>query len=436
MARISAEAIHEILESEARPHVQSKRQHRASFGHFERTDIEEQRHKHRDRPKYRRSEEIPRAPDTSSSAALPLIIYDDDPILDFPPKKWIASMLGNTGMLYRFSDDLVYKSNITPREVELMEAAGSLTMRPLSRVVWKGSRPSTGTKAVIMEGGEPFRARRIPMHKRHKCVVEMFLVVENLHKRGIIHGNIKESKFIWGNCNNFSSSSATSHQPAKRLKMIDFAGARFMEEDKNCWNSLHVTNSYMTPKRMQCLEQGLLLPAPTVFDDYYALAITLWSFFTGKTPGNRQFNRKYIKKEDLAEVEDEMIKGWIRKVFTMAGCKIVSAADLEEYLAARAHRRSNQQQEDYHRQGHTGSDSSRGDVQQQQQRPPSRRKPSCEQMERWPGPPSRHHSSPIGVYEEYEHSPKMQKHRHQALPPTRRPSGHEQELEMGGRRRG
>ncbi|KAK0659460.1 hypothetical protein QBC41DRAFT_287071 [Cercophora samala] len=436
MARISAEAIHEILESEARLHVQSKRQHRASFGHFERTDTEEQRHKHRDRPKYRRSEEIPRAPEPSPTAALPLIIDDDDPILDFPPERWIASMIGNTGMLYRFSDDLVYKSNITPREVELMEAAGSLTMRPLSRVVWKGSRPSTGTKAVIMEGGEPFRARRIPVHKRHKCVVEMFLVVENLHKRGIVHGNIKESKFIWGNC---SFTSSTGQQlPAKRLKMIDFAGARFMEENKDSWNSLHVTNSYLTPKRMQCLEQGLMLPAPTVFDDYYALAVTLWAFFTGKTPGNRQFNRKYIRKEDLAEVEDEMIKGWIRKVFTMAGCKIVSGADLEEYLAARAAQRS--RQEDYHRQRHSGS---RGGGErehyqhhhrEQHQRPPSRRESSREGMDRRSSPPEWQRSSSQGVYEEYEHSPRMQKQARQ--PPSRRASGHEQEEEMVGRRRG
>ncbi|KAK4204495.1 hypothetical protein QBC40DRAFT_292683 [Triangularia verruculosa] len=406
MARISAEAIHEILESEARLHVQSKRQHRASFGHFERTDTEEQRHKHRDRPKYRRSEEIPRIPQPSPTAALPLIIDDDDPILDFPPERWIASMIGNTGMLYRFSDDLVYKSNITPREVELMEAAGSLTMRSLSRVVWKGSRPSTGTKAVIMEGGEPFRARRIPMHKRRKCVVEMFLVVENLHKRGIIHGNIKESKFIWGNCSFSSSNHHGQQQPAKRLKMIDFAGARFITENKDNWNSLHVTNSHLTPKRMQCLEQGLVLPAPTVFDDYYALAITLWTFFTGKTPGNRQFNRKYIKKEDLAEVEDEMIKGWIRKVFTMAGCKIVSSADLEAHLAAKAAQRS--RQEEYRRQRHP---SSRATVEREKhshnhhhhhphhrereyhQRPPSRRESSRENIDKRPSPPSRQHSS-------------------------------------------
>lgn len=429
MARISAEHIHEILESEARLHVQSKRQHRASFGHFERTDTNEQRHKHRDRSKYRRSEEIPRVPEPSPpTAALPLIIDDDDPILDFPPERWIASMIGNTGMLYRFSDDLVYKSNMTSREVELMEAAGSLTMRPLSRVVWKGSRPSTGTKAVIMEGGEPFRARRIPIHKRHKCVVEMFLVVENLHKRGIVHGNIKESKFIWGNCRPTSfSPGQQQQQPAKRLKMVDFAGARFIEENKDRWNSLHVTNSYLTPKRMQCLEQGLPLPAPTVFDDYYALAITLWSFLTGKTPGNRQFNRKYIKKEDLAEVEDEMIKGWIRKVFTMAGCKIVSGADLEEYLAAKAAKRS--QQEEYHRQRHSTGSRGYGETEHSYQRPPSRRESSREGS----SPPERQRPSSLGLYEEYELSPRMQKQT-RAPAPARRLS--EQEPERGGRRRG
>lgn len=230
-------------------------------------------------------------------------------------------MIGNTGLLYRFSNDLVYKSNVTPREADLMESAGpDLTMRPLSRVIWKGSRPDRGTKAVIMEAGKQFRGSRIPEQKRRTVVVEMFRVLERLHGRGIVHGNVKESNFLWS-------------RKDGRLRIVDFSCARFIEEDAGRWNSTYVSCAYLTPARMGVREErqqgaqgglGQKLPPPTVFDDYYALAITLWAFYTGKPPGSRQFNQVNIKRSDLAEVRDDMIRGWIRKVFRMAGCKFVA----------------------------------------------------------------------------------------------------------------
>ena len=275
---------------------------------------------------------------SSSSAArphdkpafpFPWIIDDDDPILDFPSEKWIASMIGNTGLLYRFSSDLIYKTNVTPREADLTESAGSdLTMRLLSRVIWSGSRPDEGTKAVIMEAGKLFRGSRIPEQKRPTVAVEMFRILEKLHGRGIVHGNVRESNFLWS-------------RKDGRLRIVDFSCARLIEEDAGRWNSKHVSSAYMTPARLavreerQPQQQGAQggggpgqpqkpLPAPTVFDDYYALAITLWAFYTGKPPGSRQFNQVNIKRSDLAEVRDDMIRGWIRKVFRMAGCKFVA----------------------------------------------------------------------------------------------------------------
>lgn len=128
------------------------------------------------------------------------IIDDDDFIFDFFLERWIVFMIGNMGMFYWFLDDFVYKFNMILWEVELMEVVGSFIMWLLSRVVWKGFWFLIGIKVVIMEGGEFFCVWRIFIYKWYKCVVEMFFVVENLYKRGIVYGNIKELKFIWGNC--------------------------------------------------------------------------------------------------------------------------------------------------------------------------------------------------------------------------------------------
>ncbi|KAK3385697.1 hypothetical protein B0H63DRAFT_376450, partial [Podospora didyma] len=239
---------------------------------------------------------------------LPPTIDEDDPMLDYPPENWIASMIGKAGLVYRFSDTLAYKSNVTPREVDLMEAAGAdLAMRPLTRVVWKGSRASTGTKAVMMELGRQFRCHEVPPADRRAVVIDMFLLIEKLHigsgagrGRGIVHGDVKESNFVWGRDG--------------RLRFVDFSSARFVDESPDQWNSTYSTETYFTPHRMH-------VPAPTVFDDYYALAITLWSMYTGKAPKARQFNQRNIRRSDLLEVDDEMVRAWIRKVFKMAGCR-------------------------------------------------------------------------------------------------------------------
>ncbi|KAK3317624.1 kinase-like domain-containing protein [Cercophora scortea] len=263
------------------------------------------------RPTSDAAERFPKS--AAASKSMPTAIEEDDPMLDYPAEEWIKSMMGKSGLLYRFSESLVYKSNVTPREADLMEAAGDLTLRPRTRVIWKGSRPATGTKAIIMEYGKRFKPKDIPPNRRRNVVLEMFVLVEKLHgQRGIVHGDIKQSNFLWGR---------DGH-----LKLADFGSARFIEENPDSWNSSYATEAYFTPERMRKRDShgnSGMIPAPTVFDDYYALAVTLWGFFTGKTPEDGQFNQKNIKKADVAEVDDDLVRRWIRKVFRMAGCRFI-----------------------------------------------------------------------------------------------------------------
>ncbi|KAM7213441.1 hypothetical protein V8F06_011179 [Rhypophila decipiens] len=242
-------------------------------------------------------------------------------------------MIGTSGLLYRFSESLVYKSSVSSREIALMEAAGSLTLRPLTRVLKKGrspDSPSRGrTKAVIMEFGKKFRPRNIPAERMRDIVVDMFLLLQNIHSDcGIVHGSIRPGAFLWGRDG--------------RLKLADFSLGRFIEEDPAIWEAQEdleglVEEKYLTPERMRKREETLAAaqakgiqardvpgagtPAPTVFDDYFALAVTLWGIFTGKKPVNHQFNTKNVRKSDLFEVKDRLVREWIWKVLKMAGCQ-------------------------------------------------------------------------------------------------------------------
>ena len=259
--------------------------------------------------------------------SIPRIIEDDDPILDYPPQKWSASAIGLAGHLYRLTDDLVYKAHVTPREAGLTEAAGGLTLRLLSRVIRKGSQPATGTKAAIMELGRRFRGREVAAPQRRGVVVDMFRLLEKLHNEvGIVHGDVKESNFLWARDGS--------------LRIVNFSSARYIVERPSRWNSRRATEAYFTPERMRRREEALLSPngcftrpgdasasshgafAPTVFDDYYALAITLWSMYSGRMPRGHQFNQTVIWRTDLALVGDDMVRRWLKKVFRMAGCRL------------------------------------------------------------------------------------------------------------------
>lgn len=254
------------------------------------------------------------------SKLLPPVLEEGHPLLTYPASSWRASMIGHSARLYRFSSRVVYRSGVTPREADLTEAAGGdVGMRVLSRVIWKGSRPDTGTKALLVEMGRRFRfGEVVGVEQRRGVVSQMFRLLERLHnERGIVHGDVKESNFVW-------AADGT-------LRLVDFSSARFVEEPHGEWNSSFVSEEYITPARLERREvmraEGLVgdIPAPTVFDDYFALAVTLWSMYSRRKPGSRQFNRAVIWKTDFDPFPDsEMeIREWIKKVLRMAGCSIL-----------------------------------------------------------------------------------------------------------------
>ena len=136
--------------------------------------------------------------------SLPPTICEDDPRLDYLPERWITATMGATGLVYRFTDRLACKSNVTAREINLMEATGDLTMRPVSRVIARGNESEgSGTPtAVITELGRPLSADDLaPAQSGCAVVIDMFLLLQQLHNgagvgRGIVHGAVRAFKFV------------------------------------------------------------------------------------------------------------------------------------------------------------------------------------------------------------------------------------------------
>lgn len=158
-------------------------------------------------------------------SALAPVIDELDPILDIPPEQWIAAMIpGTGGKLYRFAPDLVYKSNVSPREAALMRAAGDLTMPPVCRVVRGLAAGSGGTTvAVITDRGRRLRWGCVDGEVRHEVAATMFRLVARLHGRGVVHGAVNPSSFVWNGADG-------------SLRLVDFAAARRAGEDPRLWD--------------------------------------------------------------------------------------------------------------------------------------------------------------------------------------------------------
>jgi serine/threonine protein kinase len=253
-----------------------------------------------------------------TAESMPPTIRSEDPLMQCPDGKWLTSLigLGGGGFVHKFSNTLVYKAGkVSRREVDLMEAAGDVAMKVVTRVLkvhtWNGVE-ETHVNGVVMELGRKFNHLKMHPATRRDVAIQMFQLIDVLHNKcGIVHGDIKPENFVWGVDN--------------QLKLIDFGFARFVEETDEDWPA----NSYLTPiyarkERTKCASHRHRCRPPTVFDDYYALAVTLWEMFTRTIPVTDQFSGgKDIKRSDLRKVDDKLIQWWIEKVFRMARRNII-----------------------------------------------------------------------------------------------------------------
>jgi serine/threonine protein kinase len=141
---------------------------------------------------------------------------------------------------------------------------------------------------------------------------QMISVVLALHRKGVIHGDIKPANMLL--------------YLDGKLRPCDFAEARRINEDLDSWDG-GTTDNFMSPLRCRNWPDGSD-PPPTIEDDLYALGLSIWELFTGKIP----FENDYIddilntvkagQTVDVNEVKEEEARGMICKYLRHGDAKI------------------------------------------------------------------------------------------------------------------
>lgn len=257
-------------------------------------------------PNQARSEPLappPHLPDAPSP--LPPTITKAHPLLHYSALEILG--LGGSGYVYKCPGDLAYKQHATQREVDLMTAAGDCAVTPLSRVLREVDgvlRP----EGLVMELATPFNFKSVSPTDRAAVKDEMVALVARLHSSefGIVHGDIKPANFL--RCRD------------GRLRLCDFDSGRFIaDEEVEGWEGL-VSERYLAPSRGYP-EYG----PPTVLDDGYALAISVWELYTGKdalVEEDMEEGLKDGRTVDLDELEDADVRAFVREWLLKGGAKV------------------------------------------------------------------------------------------------------------------
>lgn len=216
--------------------------------------------------------------------------------------------VGGSGYVYRCPGDLAYKVNVIQSEVDLLTAAGDCAITPLCHVLDK-IEGAWWRRGLIMELATPFDFKLVPAEERMAVKDEMVSLVDRLHSSeiGIAHGDIKPDNFL--RCRD------------GKLRLCDFNSARLLDDDEvEDWEG-GVSDRYLAPSRGYPDSHG----PPTIVDDNYALAISVWELFTGKDALIDEDIEEALKEGktvDLDELEDEHVRAFVWKRLRDGGARV------------------------------------------------------------------------------------------------------------------
>jgi serine/threonine protein kinase len=193
--------------------------------------------------------------------------------------------------VYKYSNTLAYKPVCRKRETKLMVIASELTLRVVSKVgVVDDMSAQWYQKGAVMELGYPLDVTKILPAERVSIAKQMMILVTSLHRKGILHGDIKPERFV--------------KQPGSdSLKIAGFSSARMIDDsDLNTWPGEAPAVEYTSPNRSGAASEE---EASTPFDDYYALAVSIWSVFSGERPMVGLFNSNQGHVPDISKITDD-----------------------------------------------------------------------------------------------------------------------------------
>lgn len=229
-------------------------------------------------------------PDATAESLPPMMLETDPRLSCEHLEDNSVSIIANGSQcpVYKYSNTLAYKPVCRKRETKLMVVAGELTLPVVSKVgVVDDMSAQWYQKGALMELGYPIDVTRIFPAERVSIAKQMMILVTTLHRKGILHGDIKPERFV--------------KQPGSgALKIVDFSLARMADDsDLNTWPGEAPTTEYTSPNRSSEGE------ASTPFDDYYALAVSIWSVFAGERPMVGLFNSNEGHIPDISKITDD-----------------------------------------------------------------------------------------------------------------------------------
>lgn len=166
--------------------------------------------------------------------------------------------------LYKTKDGTkVYKMGGEQRGYDLHIAARDCAIKTHGRMLLK--IPSDGMicfEGYFMDLATPFSHATTTPTQRKQILQEMVEVIEALHSKHIIHGDVKLENMLLD---------AEGH-----VKLCDFEEGLFEDEDEETWEG-SVTWHYVPFKRKRRKEELGRNAPPRKEDDVYGLGLSIWS---------------------------------------------------------------------------------------------------------------------------------------------------------------
>lgn len=217
---------------------------------------------------------------------------------------------GYQGFVYKCGGSFAYKQHGRDEEFKLMVDAGELSITPYSRVL-RRIQDFVAVSGIIMELGSPLELKRITSpSERRRVKDEMVSLVTRLHAKGIAHGDIRASNFLWAQDGT--------------LRLCDFDTAFYLDGRPQEWEG-GCSPQYVSPNRGYPDYK-----LPSIEDDMYALAVTVWELYTGRTAMEKEYDdledlipRGYAV--DVNAVEDLEVRSWIKELLVAGGAWIFGA---------------------------------------------------------------------------------------------------------------
>lgn len=203
---------------------------------------------------------------------------------------------------------MAYKPVCRTREIKFMLLAEDVALPMVSRVgVVDDTSSQWEQKGVIMDLGYPLDVTKIAPAERLPIAQQMISLVSKLHEKGVIHGDIRPGNFV-------------RRIDEDGLRMVGFSSARMADNsDLSMWLAAASTLEYTAPSR------GLNSGPPSLFDDYYALSVSIWAIFVGENPTEGLFNSNEGPTPDMTKIIDDDMFGFVVDILVQGGLRLDSA---------------------------------------------------------------------------------------------------------------